>query len=204
MRQRAPLRSKIIAAWCRTIQRDYGKINSERSLQASFWANLFRSFKRPELRQIFIEPHITLADGQIVFPDLVVCNSKTVIAVIELKYLPRTAAKFQKDLGTLQSISQQRTKIHLSNVRYQGDQPPQREFQFAGHVLFVWAGVYSGSHPKSLIEEWLPETSTKGFETSFLELHALTQKNESPKVKWKPTVPSDHSIQSKFKSLMTN
>jgi hypothetical protein len=70
MRQRALLRNQVIRAWCRTIKRDYGKINSERSLQAAFWANLYSLFPKPKLRQILIEPRVNF-DDECVYPDLV-------------------------------------------------------------------------------------------------------------------------------------
>ncbi|QEG24765.1 hypothetical protein MFFC18_46880 [Mariniblastus fucicola] len=85
---RAPFRKQLITAWKRTIEKHYKNclINSERSVRASLWAHLVEEL--PDNRCTFIEPRIRADDGNSIpriYPDLVVCNSKSVIAVVELK-----------------------------------------------------------------------------------------------------------------------
>ena len=99
MKQRALLKSQIIEAWHQCINNDYRlqRINSERSLQAAFWSQLNSIFS--ENRRMFIEPGLVFEnDGENnkLIPDLVICNKKEVIGIIELKYLPRVQTQIQE------------------------------------------------------------------------------------------------------------
>ena len=174
---RGPLRKDLIKAWEAAISEDYDnqRINSERSLQASFWSQLNMKFEAKS-RRMFIEPPVTLAiDGEEkrVTPDLVICNSESVIAIIEMKYLPRTVPKTMKDLDTLQDLSEHRDQIVFSNSRFRGTGKTPQEFRLGDKVLFVWAGVHSS--PEASL------TANKKLDGCFLQLHAITKDGELAK-----------------------
>jgi len=123
MKKRHPLKNLIIDAWQGSIDNDYmmQRINSERSLQASFWAQL--NNKLPSTRRIFIEPpmRIKTQNGiKKVIPDIVICSKKEVICIIELKYLPKGHPKYEKDIETLALISKKRKQLSISNSRFRG------------------------------------------------------------------------------------
>lgn len=151
MTLRKPLKKRMENAWRKCIEEDYNsrRINSERSLQAAFWfrLNQMLNSKGKAARQIFIEPHF-LINGKPFYPDLVVCNSRRVIGVIELKYQPRTKPKFEKDFGTMQNLSENRAVLKISNERYLGPDVSAHEYRFSKDVVFVWAGVYRNGNEK--------------------------------------------------------
>ena len=143
---RTTLRQQLFAAWSAVIEQDYRaqRVNSERSLQASFWAQL-NSILPTTTRRMFIEPRLSICvDGLTKhrYPDIVICNSRNVVAVVELKYLPRTAPRYRKDIETLQLISRNRTGVRVANQRHKGPTRDAREYALGRDVLFVWAGVY--------------------------------------------------------------
>lgn len=145
MKKRIPLRNKLIAAW-EQCKKDYDarRINSERTLQASLWAHLNQLIRRDTIRKhqrLFLEPIFRVETG-IVYPDLVICNSRTIIGVVEIKYLPRTHPKFSKDLKTLAALANERKDLKMENVRFRGVEAEQVKFKFSEHVLFVWAGIH--------------------------------------------------------------
>ena len=156
------------------------QINSERSLQASFWAHLIT--KLPKTRRTFIEPRIC-SDRDVIpklYPDLIICNSQSVIAVIELKYTPRVNPRFKKDLRTLNRLATLKSSLYVENVRYLGSGDPKRRYSFADNVLFGWASVHKlqSSHreAKSLAIDY-PALSN-----CFVELHCETKDGEDPLV----------------------
>ena len=98
---RKRLRSQLVESWKTVLEKQYAFqwINSERSLQAYFATSLdtvLRSTQKAatELqRRLFIEPTIRIGKGKKVYeckPDVVVCNKNKIIAVIELKYQPKS------------------------------------------------------------------------------------------------------------------
>src|SRR5574339_1190948 len=101
MTNRSKLRQQITEAWCKSIKVDYTaqRINSERSLQASVWANL-NAILPSSTRRMFIEACMSVqgSERQVRFPDIVICNTREVIGIIELKYQPRGKPSWQKDL----------------------------------------------------------------------------------------------------------
>src|SRR5438105_1802416 len=114
MKQRAALKAQIIEAWRHCIAKDdrRRRINSERSLQASFWSRL--NDLLPANRLMFIEPRIVVAaaDGDVVLlPDIVICNSRQVIGVIELKYQPRVSPSHKKDIASLARLAVCKTSV---------------------------------------------------------------------------------------------
>lgn len=180
MKERGLVQSQIIKAWNQCIQNDYRdqRINSERSLQASFWSYLNRLI--PKTRYIFIEPSISVrinAKTEKFFPDLIVCNTKEVIAIIELKYQPRVHPNFKKDVNKLGILAKYRNKLTVSNERFRGIPAKNKKFAFSRNILFVWAGIHAG-----IIDEIPIQKELQG---SFLELHAQTTRDENPKVRHK-------------------
>ncbi len=182
MRGRAPLKRQIHSAWQQCIEEDYTRqrINSERSLQASFWAQLNRRLGAN--RRLFIEPRIEVRKQGLVkrlYPDIVICNTQRVIAVIELKYLPRARPRIKKDLESLALISKHRSSLSISNIRYKGPSADSRDYGFSNKVVFVWAGVHKEIDPdrERALSAGIPD-----LENCLLRLHAVTQDDGNPQV----------------------
>ena len=151
MKLRRPLTKQIIKAWHNCITKDYSdqRINSERSLQASFWSRLNSSLSKN--KRMFIEPNITFKTNKgmrRIIPDLVICNTKEVIRVIELKYGPRAKPKYAKDIRNLSRIAKHRADITISNARYQGVTVDGKRYCLSDNILFVLAGVHAASNHK--------------------------------------------------------
>jgi hypothetical protein len=210
MSRRAVLREQIKSAWQECITYDYpnGVINGERALQACLYQRLTRKFEEAgtsDCRRIFVEPTMQL-DGRSLtrIPDMVVCDTKNIIAVIELKFHPRAMLNkradgrlregAEKDLDTLvgvarnlKAVAEQRGSegacISINNRRYVGRTRSVTSFGVAKNVLLVWAGVYRGSSEgegdhRGLIRKF--EEAGVTVEGGFLELHAQTQVDASP------------------------
>lgn len=123
-------------------------INSERSMQAAMWHELWKQFKKEKLStfKLYVEPRVRLPkmarlEARTVIPDLVVCNDSGVIAVIELKFSPRAAPSSRKDFATFSRMSLQHDKVTVHNTRWLGDKPVSKPYQMADSVLFVWAAI---------------------------------------------------------------
>lgn len=174
------LRKQIIEAWTASIETDYQRqrINSERSLQASLWSQLNQRLD-VRTRRMFIEPSVTLntkAGTKTLYPDLVICNSKQIIAVIELKYQPRIQPSYRKDIETLRLIASHRSEINLSNSRYRGTEADSKAYSLARETLFVWAGVHratSSSGDRQTLQPF--NTGIAELADCYLELHASTR-----------------------------
>ena len=185
MHQRNLLRSQIIEAWQQCIAKDYRiqRINSERSLQASFWSRLNSLLL--ENRRMFIEPSILITiknEAKRVYPDLVICNTKEVIGVIELKYQPRVKPNYMKDVDTLSNIARYRKSISISNHRFRGKPIDEKTYSLSKHILFVWAGVHGGIGLYANDNEPLYSKGYRVLKNCFLELHAETSKTSSPNI----------------------
>jgi hypothetical protein len=179
MTSRTLLRSQISAAWQRSIEQDYSsqRINSERSLQASLWANL-NLILPSDTRRMFIEPGMSvLGSPKKCFPDIVICNTRSVIGIIELKYQPRAQPSWEKDLSTFHWITENREHITISNMRFRGISSDTRSYPLAETILYVWAGVHAACN-LNLRGHINPDASK-----CFLSLHAETQHNEPPKIR---------------------
>ena len=184
---RRPLQNQLLKAWDKAIKSDYRtqRINSERSLQASYWAQLNKTLN-PKTRRMFIEPRLRLATRQgenFLVPDIVVCSPQKVIAVIEIKYLPRARPAYDADVRKLRRISRRRGKLHVSNKRFLGRVADAREYRFSANTLFVWAGVHK--RPKESFESIdVPMLSSgiKELEGCFIQLHAETTDSDHPNV----------------------
>lgn len=173
MASRALLRSQIVKAWRLTIIKDYEHINSERSLQAAFWSRLDRTLP-PKTRRLFIEPRMTVM-GKTQYPDIVICNTRQVIGIIELKYKPRTRAGWRKDLDKIRAIADCKTRITISHDRYRGTARCANPYRLAKTVLYVWAGVHA--------ESALDLAGYVGtLAPHFLALHAETVDGQPPRI----------------------
>lgn len=135
-------------------------INSERSLQAAMWHELRQQFKRANSStfKIYVEPRILLSEkgrlqARTVIPDLVICNDRAVIAVIELKFSPRGAPSSRKDFATFTRMAKQHDQVTVQHTRWFGEKPVRKPHPLADSVLFVWAAVgkrtsRAGSQPE--------------------------------------------------------
>lgn len=134
---------------------------------------------------MFIEPAMKISvrrsDGSekvhIKFPDIVVCNTRQIIGIVELKYQPRVRPSWRKDIGTFDWIDKHKDKISVSNVRFQGVEVDKRAYTLAKDVLFVWAGIHA-EWPRQTFEGDVPTEWRDGF----LELHAETRNGGEPNV----------------------
>jgi hypothetical protein len=207
MTLRTLLRKQLKDAWRNTIEEDYHRqrINSERSLQASLWSKL-NIILPPKTRRLFIEPPlkaiVTYPDGsercEIRYPDLVVCNTRNVIGIIELKYKPRAAPNWQNDFEKFCWILDNQKQIVVQNVRYRGLEVDGQLYPLADDVLFVWAGVHA---------EWngrLADHIDRRLSNHFLELHAVTRDGEHPElIDGKPDKATKEKL-SRFKPILVN
>ena len=111
------------------------------------------------------------------FPDIVICNTREVISIIELKYLPRAEPKFKKDIESLALISRKRRQISISNNRFRGQIADNKEYKLSENILFVWAGVHS--EPKTELNS-LYSHGYKSLADCFIQLHAETREDNEP------------------------
>jgi hypothetical protein len=179
MASRALLRSQITEAWRLAMTKDYAaeRINSERSLQAALWSRLNKTLAErlpPKSHRIFIEPRMTVA-GKLLYPDIVICNTRQVVGIIELKYKPRTRAGWREDLNKFRAIADCKSLITVSHDRYRGAGSRAQPYSLAKTVLYVWAGV----HAESALE--LAEHAGK-LAPNFLALHAETVEGKPPRL----------------------
>lgn len=168
---RTLLRSQITEAWHKSITIDYAaqRINSERSLQASLWSNL-NALLPFKTRRMFIEPSLNVLD-KCRYPDIVICNTREIIAIIELKYLPRGKPTWSKDITTFHWLDENKKNVSITNTRFRGIEADKRTYSLAKNVLYVWAGVHAVSNT-SLLEYINPILWPR-----FLALHAETQQS---------------------------
>lgn len=144
MSKRHLIRAQICKAWDETIQNAYEKvlINSERGLQTYFCIHLMKAFEEDGVqRRIFIEPNLKIGE-KICFPDLVICNTREVIAVIELKYTPRSLPQTEKDFETLQWIAEANGDAVIANERFH-DQVAVKPYAIAPDSVLCWAALIS-------------------------------------------------------------
>ena len=177
---RQTLRDQLVQAWHQTIEQPYREqlINSERGLQVHFCAallNIFSKYERP--RRIFVEPRISsklLDKGYI--PDVLICNQRSIIGIVELKYKPKGRAKYVKDLRTLERLTDQEAEITIANDRFRGKKLNVRSYKMASNSIVCWAAVYSG---KIIQAEAKLDPQLKN---RVLFLHALTKAGTDPNV----------------------
>jgi len=177
MQKRRLLRRQLIEAWKETIK-DYGSqlINSERGLQIYFCHALFRLFEEAEAkRRALIEPCIK-ADGERFYPDVLICNARKVIGIVELKYLPRGRPKVGKDLASLKKLAFDVSSLTVRHDRYRGEHSRKHNYAIADDAILCWAGIYTG-HRLSL-EQGVDEAHRE----RFVQLDALTADGRAAEV----------------------
>lgn len=186
MKSRPTLRSQTTRAWLETIQFEYAKqrINSEAGLQAAYWSHLNKILfdEMPDTRRLFVEPSMRIQvedkDGnkrpERRYPDLVVCDEREVIGIIELKYQPKVEPNFNKDLTTFAWVAEHRSEIIISNTRYRGDPVDPTEYRISKNLLYIWAGIHSKETGYSAKPYIHPE-----LKRHFHELHKVTKPSSS-------------------------
>ena len=180
MSTRPLLRRQITEAWRQSIATDYTaqRINSERSLQASVWAQL-NALLPSGTRRMFIEPCMSVPGSgrQVRFPDIVICNTREVIGIVELKYQPRGKPSWSKDLATFHWVTENTARISISNARFRGVGTDSRSYPLSKTILYVWAGVHAACD-LDLRTHISPAVSQ-----CFLALHAETQHGQAASVR---------------------
>ncbi|MGQ2922604.1 MAG: hypothetical protein ACT6SF_13290 [Hydrogenophaga sp.] len=124
--------------------------------------------------RLYIEPNFRTAEGATLIPDVVVCNSRQIIGVFELKYQPRSEASYEKDHGTLSWFSRNNGNVTLINERYLGEPLGQKKYQMAPDAVLCWAGIYKGDQPFQIGPEQDNER--------FMRLHGLCGEGRNPLV----------------------
>lgn len=141
----------------------------ERALHACLYHRLTGQFETDRLadrRRIFIEPTIHARGRTWRMPDMVTCDTRNVIAIVELKFRPRATLSgrlgnalrdgAEKDWYTLLSIAQDlkavsvehassAPQIEVSNERYLGVRGASKNYGLASNLMLVWAGIYKKS-----------------------------------------------------------
>ena len=176
MRTRSTLRSQLKEAWKSTIELRYNDqlINSEHGLQAYFCAELLNEFK-DMTRRIFIEPKMSFPNGQRRHPDLVICDSKSIIGIVEFKYVPRGRPTHAKDFETLQLAVKHADSLKISNDRFRGVVADDRSYSLSPTAVLCWAAIYTG--------EAVSLKAGAELGKHFLQLDATTTKGKNAKVK---------------------
>ena len=182
MQTRQSLRNLLESAWQDTISSHYGnrQINSERSLQALFWQRLNATM--PEHRRTFIEPRIRSNRIEVArrrYPDLVVCNRATVIAVIEIKYNPKVGPRHKKDMKTLTWIAENKSSLFIKNSRYLGDNGNAQKYKFSKRVVYCWASVHKAN---ANCDAKTIAAGTETLRDTFMVLHAETLSDGKPNI----------------------
>jgi len=178
---RALIKSHIIEAWKFCVENDYKKqrINSERSLQSALWAHLYNDM--PQNMRLFIEPTIKINGGKQITPDIVVCNKRNIISVLEIKYSPRVKPNFEKDIRNLAAISEHggAGTVFVCNERYKGIEKDSTKYKLPKNVLYVWAGF----HTRQKVDKY--PLFSDGFEElkgRYLQLQTETDAGENPRI----------------------
>lgn len=179
MRRRSLLRKQIALAGARVITTDYVKqrVNSERSLQASMWANLNKLLPSTT-RRMFIEPPLSARSpsSAVRYPDIVICNTRSVIGIIELKYQPRVRPSWSKDVATFQWIGSNLKQLSICNRRFRGVEFDAKTYPVADDALFVWAGIHAPC------DDDLHVSIGDRLAGQPLVLHAVTGRDKKPEI----------------------
>ena len=184
MTEKTLLRAQLKRAWKNTIENEYAEqlINSENGLQIYFCAALLAQFKTSNVRRrLFIEPRLRFSDGSARHPDIVICDTKNIVGIVELKYTPRGRPgkpSLDKDRETLMQAVTDANSLQISNDRYLGKTLNKRSFSLAKNAVLCWAGVYKGEEIdlRSKIKNEL-------LRKRFLQLSALTVKDAPPTIR---------------------
>ena len=180
MANRSMLKAQLRSAWQHTIERHYQRqlINSERGLQAFLCAELLDRFEHDGVaqnRRIFIEPTLVVGRSNAVRkPDIVICNSRSIIGVVELKYKPKGHPRTKKDLETLDWMASHPEGVRVQNDRYLGVVRDDRAYPLVGDAVLCWAGVHMG------MAEPVSQQISPRMKKYFVELHAVTKPDDDP------------------------
>lgn len=181
MQTRHVLRAQLARAWETTIREKYvGQlINSEHGLQTYFCAALLQEFQASKTaRRLFIEPRLRFSDGSAGrHPDVVICNTKSIVGLVEIKYVPRGKPTYEKDLETLRLAVANAETLTISNDRFRGVTSDNRPYPLARDAVLCWAGVYAGT-----AVDLRAKISDQSLASRFLQLNALTTADEDPKI----------------------
>jgi hypothetical protein len=194
MQSRTLLRRHLAKAWEKTLKCEYSQqlINSERGLQIYFCKHLLDQFSSTKVsRRLFIEPRLTTPSEPKIakYPDIVICNSRSVIGIVEIKYLPRVRPKFDKDLETLDWVLAHSKELVLSNDRYRGPCAQAKKYPLSNDAVLCWGGVYAAPKEESIT---LTEVPAAPINQRVFVLHALTHDEAEPDV----IVPNPHVLDS--------
>jgi hypothetical protein len=93
---------------------------------------------------MFIEPRVRVEGREnSIFPDILVCSQRAVVAAIELKYVPRGKPSIDSDLSKLRAFAESESKIEVVNERFLGRRLLPVTHTLAKSALVCWAGVYT-------------------------------------------------------------
>lgn len=112
-----------------------GHITSEATLQAHLFCSLRHSV--PDALS-FCEPVLVLGDGQKVIPDMLVVRENSVVAVIEMKFVPHDYPHFRADIDKLARYARHQTEYELTLDPAKGSFSEQR-YRFNESCLYVYA-----------------------------------------------------------------
>jgi len=178
MSARSLLRSQLRSAWRRTMRGPYSgrQINSERGLQVHFCISLLTEFTKSAVgRHLFVEPVVLFPDATKRYPDLVICNARRVIGVIEFKYTPRARPIVGKDMNTLHRFASSGKSVVLANDRFRGI-AEAKQYSVAPDAVLCWAAVYAGN----LAE--LPARALSSIGSRFVRLDAITRDGDEVEI----------------------
>jgi hypothetical protein len=152
------IENEIIDIWTNHIKKEYlkGFICSERQLQGIFFKHLNDKFKDS---QIWIEPNIKLDNGQSIIPDIIITENKTIVASIELKYVPHHFPVWQEDIGKFNLLATQGDHVFYFNTNPKtGDYDFDQKYQITENTFFCFCAV--GSDQSDAVYQ-LPLTDLK-------------------------------------------
>jgi hypothetical protein len=186
------IRGVLKRSWGQTIKNYYNRalINSERALQHYFCLELDKKLKSNQSKsssiKYYIEPTIIGGANFSRIPDLIICNAKYIISVIEFKYIPRFVngrnseanqegfnSGIEKDMETL-SLMKNIECIKYYNERYVGVENGTKTLQIADDAVLCWAGVYGGE------EMAAPDDLNKC--NKYLQMSAITEMGKEAKI----------------------
>lgn len=183
MAKRYLLRRQLFRSWQETIenQYQYQQINSERGLQVSFCSALMSKFDEKGLnRRLFIEPRLRTRNGtRGPMPDVVICSTRKIIGIVELKYAPKGKPKVSKDLNTFKWAHSKQKGILLANNRFLGVPYDETQYTLASDVVLCWAGIHNGIRD---VPYPLNQQVPARLKSNFMELHAITSKDQEPRI----------------------
>jgi len=200
MSKRAALKRHISIAWERTIcEYDDGFINNEARLQVSFVSHLKDVFSEGLVsRTVYVETPFRLSENPIVnadfVPDVVICSDRRIIGMVELKFAPRAAPGYKRDIQKLSRLFSVRKdkEIQIGTVRYRGRQPLQK-FSFSSDVLLAYCAVHSDTKPAwpQTVQAFVSQDDS-GARESIQIYGARTQENGDACVWAWPSLEKEH------------